>query len=78
VVQLLRALEARFPQVILITHIESVRERLDRVIRVRFDEATGAAVVAEERAVPLPPTPDREHRKGEAGTAGGDDAHVAA
>jgi DNA repair protein SbcC/Rad50 len=76
VVQLLRALEARFPQVILITHIESVRERLDRVIRVRFDEATGAAVVSEERVVP--PLPDDEHRNGKAGKRGGDDANVAA
>jgi len=53
VVVLLRALEARFPQVIVITHIEAVRERLDRVVRVRFDEATGAAVVSEEK--PLTP-----------------------
>jgi exonuclease SbcC len=77
VVQLLRALEARFPQVILITHIESVRERLDRVIRVRFDEASGSAVVAEERA-PLPPPAPDEHRSGEAARGGGDDANVAA
>ena len=69
VVQLVRALEARFPQVILITHIESVRERLDRVVRVRFDEASGAAVVAEERVV-LPGAP------GDGGGVG--HAHVAA
>ncbi len=50
VIELLRALEGRFPQVILITHIEGVREAVDRVLRVRFDEAGGAAVVEEERA----------------------------
>ena len=50
VLDLLRALEGRFPQVVLITHIEGVREAVDRVLRVRFDEATGAAVVEEERA----------------------------
>src|SRR6266850_198373 len=37
VVGLLRRLADRFPQVILITHIEQVREGLDRVIRVDFD-----------------------------------------
>ena len=45
----LRRLESRFPQVVLITHIESVRESVDRVLRVRYDEATGASVVEEER-----------------------------
>ena len=50
VLELLRALEGRFPQVVLITHIEGVREAVDRVLHVRFDEATGAAVVEEERA----------------------------
>lgn len=52
VVHLLRALEARFPQVVLITHIEGVRESLDRVLRVRYDEASGCAVVTEERVPP--------------------------
>ena len=41
VVELLRRLQDRFEQVILITHIESVREGLDRVISVRYDEETG-------------------------------------
>ncbi len=49
VLELLRALEGRFPQVVLITHIEGVREAVDRVLRVRFDEATGVAAVEEER-----------------------------
>ncbi len=64
VVNLLRALEARFPQVFLITHVEGVRESLDRVLRVRFDEESGAAVVTDERGVEPPP--------------GVHDAHVAA
>ncbi|HWO89409.1 MAG TPA: SMC family ATPase [Gemmatimonadales bacterium] len=54
VMHLLRALAGRFPQVVVITHIESVREALDRVLRVRFDEASGAAVVTEEGLPPLP------------------------
>ena len=37
VVDLLRSLADRFPQVILITHIDSVREGFDRVVRVGFD-----------------------------------------
>jgi exonuclease SbcC len=64
VLDLLRALEGRFPQVVLITHIEGVREAVDRVLRVRFDEATGAAAVEEER--------------GALALGGGGDADVAA
>ncbi|HEY0972312.1 MAG TPA: SMC family ATPase [Gemmatimonadales bacterium] len=45
VVELLRRLQDRFEQVILITHIESVREGVDRVIEVRHDEETGTSVV---------------------------------
>jgi DNA repair protein SbcC/Rad50 len=48
VVDLLRSLADRFPQVILITHIDSVREGFDRVIRVGFDLATGVATVRDE------------------------------
>jgi len=48
VVDLLRSLADRFPQVILITHIESVREGFDRVIRVEFDPEQGAARVRDE------------------------------
>jgi exonuclease SbcC len=47
VVELLRGLQDRFEQVILITHIESVREGLDRVISVRYDEESGTSVVAQ-------------------------------
>jgi exonuclease SbcC len=45
VVDLLRRLQDRFEQVILITHIDTVREGLDRVITVRYDEETGASRV---------------------------------
>ena len=48
VVDLLRRLQDRFEQVILITHIESVREGLDRVVTVRYDEETGASRVETE------------------------------
>ena len=47
VVELLRGLQDRFEQVILITHIEQVREGLDRVISVRYDEETGTSVVTQ-------------------------------
>lgn len=45
VVELLRRLQDRFEQVILITHIESVRDELDRVILVEYDEHSGASRV---------------------------------
>jgi exonuclease SbcC len=45
VVELLRRLQDRFEQVILITHIESVREELDHVILVNYDEPTGESRV---------------------------------
>ncbi|MFO7893463.1 MAG: SMC family ATPase [Longimicrobiales bacterium] len=45
VIQLLHGLTGRFEQVILITHIESIREGLDNVVRCSFDERTGASVV---------------------------------
>jgi len=48
VLDLLRSLADRFPQVILITHIEAVREGFDRVIRVEFDAERGAARVRDE------------------------------
>ncbi len=47
-IQLLHGLTGRFEQVILITHIETIREGLDQVIRVEFDERSGASVVREE------------------------------
>lgn len=48
VVGLLRALADRFPQVVLITHIESVRDGVDRVLRVEYDPERGAAAVTDE------------------------------
>src|SRR5213075_1622020 len=50
VVGLLRRLADRFPQVVLITHIEQVREGLDRVIRVDYDVAQGTSVVRDDTA----------------------------
>ena len=48
VVQLLHNLEDRFEQVILITHIDGIRESLDQVLRVDYDERAGCSVVREE------------------------------
>jgi len=42
---LLRKLHDRFEQVILITHIESVRDGVDRVLTVRYDQEHGSSVV---------------------------------
>lgn len=49
VVDLLRQLHDRFEQVILITHIDGVREGLDRVVTVRYDAEAGGAIVRHER-----------------------------
>jgi len=49
VVELLRRLQDRFEQVILITHIEGVREGLDRVISVRYDEERATSVVEQSQ-----------------------------
>jgi exonuclease SbcC len=48
VIELLRSVADRFPQVILITHIDSVREGCDRIIRVGYDSAKGVAVVQDD------------------------------
>ncbi len=47
-IDLLRRLQDRFEQVILITHIESVRDMLDHVISVRYDDDAGASVVTQQ------------------------------
>ena len=47
VLALLRGLNDRFEQVIVITHIEGVRDGLDRVIQVGVDEESGAAKVTQ-------------------------------
>lgn len=49
VMDLLRSLADRFPQVILITHIESVRDSFDRIIRIDYDVERGVATAREER-----------------------------
>ena len=48
VTDLLRSLADRFSQVILVTHIESLRESVDHVVRVGFDQATGVAHVLDD------------------------------
>jgi exonuclease SbcC len=49
VIELLRSLADRFPQVILITHIESMRDAsFDRIIRVEYDAERGVAQVRDE------------------------------
>jgi exonuclease SbcC len=53
VVELLRRLQDRFEQVILITHIESVRDGVDRVISVRYDAESGSSIV-EQADEPVP------------------------
>jgi exonuclease SbcC len=60
VLELLHGLEDRFEQVILITHIESVREGVDRVISVRYDEESGASVVEEDEHTFVSLDPDAE------------------
>ena len=45
VVELLRRLQDRFEQVIVITHIDAVRDGLDRVLEVSIEEQTGRAMV---------------------------------
>ncbi len=50
VVDLLRSLADRFPQVILITHVDSVREGFDRVVRVTFDPTRGVPTVQRRAA----------------------------
>jgi exonuclease SbcC len=53
VIELLRRLNDRFEQVIVITHIEQVREGLDRVLIVRMDDERGASVVVPGAAAVL-------------------------
>lgn len=48
VVRLLQRLQAHFEQIVLITHIESIREGMDQVVRVSYDERSGASIVRDE------------------------------
>jgi len=50
VVDLLRRLADRFPQVILITHVDTVREGFDRVVRFDVDPERGTTRVSEDSA----------------------------
>ncbi|MBI3983292.1 MAG: SMC family ATPase [Gemmatimonadetes bacterium] len=52
VLALLRRLADRFPQVVLITHIESIREGVDRVLRVVFDPTRGLSEIGEDQGGP--------------------------
>jgi DNA repair protein SbcC/Rad50 len=52
VIQLLHGLTGRFEQVILISHIEAIRDGLDHVIHCAFDERTGASRVTESSGGP--------------------------
>ncbi len=58
VLDLLRRLSDRFEQVILITHIETVRDGLDNVITVRYDPGTASSVV--EHGTPAAEPAQRE------------------
>jgi exonuclease SbcC len=50
VMELLQSLRDRFPQVILITHIESVRDGFDRIVRLSYDvERRVARAIPETR-----------------------------
>ncbi len=49
VIDLLRSLADRFSQVILVTHIESVNDGVDHVVRVGFDLATGVATARDDQ-----------------------------
>ncbi|HEX6573611.1 MAG TPA: SMC family ATPase [Gemmatimonadaceae bacterium] len=60
VLELLRALGDRFEQVILITHIESVRDGLDQVISVRYDPSLAASVVEQTKGAGVAHSDERD------------------
>ena len=49
VLALLRALSDRFPQVILITHVDGMRDAFDRLIRMSYDVESGITTVRDDR-----------------------------
>jgi len=53
VVDLLRGLAGRFPQVILITHIETVKDGVDRMMRVEYDSHKNVALVTDDGEIPV-------------------------
>jgi DNA repair protein SbcC/Rad50 len=55
VLELLRRLNERFEQVILITHIDTVRDMLDHVITVRYDPEQGSSTVVQHDGAPDEP-----------------------
>ena len=48
VLDLLRALADRFPQVVLITHVEGMRDAFDRVVRMTYDVEKGITTARDE------------------------------
>jgi len=54
VVALLHRLAGRFPQVVLITHIESVKDGVDRVLRLEYDPKQATATVKDDGGVLAP------------------------
>jgi exonuclease SbcC len=77
VLDLLRRLNDRFDQVILITHIESVREGLDHVISVRYDEESASSIVEQDApgaGVVLPASDARDLFEDAAETASAEQA----
>ncbi len=52
VIQLLRNLTDHFEQVILITHIEDIKDDIDNIINIEFDSETGSSVVSMQNAQP--------------------------
>lgn len=48
VLALLRALADRFPQVILITHVDGMRDAFDRLIQMSYDVESGVTTVRED------------------------------
>ena len=48
VIALLRSLSDRFPQVILITHVEGLHDAFDRLIRMSYDVESGVTTVRED------------------------------
>ncbi len=53
VMSLLQHLRDRFPQVVVLTHVEEMRAGVDRALRVTVDPASGASVVSEDQGAPL-------------------------
>lgn len=53
VLALLRALADRFPQVIVITHVDGMQDAFDRLLRVSYRVETGVSVVRDDTPEPL-------------------------